>query len=168
MLLEQRAFNEQGMARFGRDLTRAGVVLALYGLVGQLFVPPSVLFPANIINSDLFLELFGVPVQLFRALMAVGVAVFIIRALRAFELERQRRLEAMHSAQRAAEEAQLRAEQQAREQTEALNRELQTAVQELSLLVELTRELVATLDSETLLHDTLQRIVERYPHVDAG
>lgn len=168
MLLEQRAFNEQGMARFGRDLTRAGVVLALYGLVGQLFVPPSVLFPANIINSDLFVELFGVPVQFFRALMAVGVAVFIIRALRAFELERQRRLEAMRSAQRAAEEAQLRAEQQAREQTEALNRELQTAVQELSLLVELTRELVATLDSETLLHDTLQRIVERYPHVDAG
>src|SRR5690606_30277825 len=104
----------------------------------------------------------------FRALMAVCVAVFVIRALRAFELDRQRRLEAMRAAQRAAEEAQLRAEQQAREQTEALNRELQTAVQELSLQVELTRQLVATLDSETLLHDTLQRIVERYPHVDAG
>lgn len=168
MLLEQRAFGEQGMARFGRDLTLAAIALLLYGLVGQLFVPPSVLFPANVINSDLFVELFGVPVQFFRALMAVGVAVFVIRALRAFELDRQRRVAAMRAAQRAAEEAQLQAEQRAREQTEALNRELQTAVQELSLLVELTQELVATLDSGTLLHDTLERIVERFPHVGAG
>jgi signal transduction histidine kinase len=168
MLLEQRAFNERGMVRFGRDLTLAAVALLLYGLIGQLFVPPSVLFPANIINSDLFSELFGVPVQLFRALMGVGVAVFVIRALRAFELERRQRAQAMRAAQRAAEEAKLQAEQRAREQTEALNRELQTAVQELSLLVELTRELVATLDSETLLHDTLQRIVERFPGVGAG
>jgi signal transduction histidine kinase len=168
MFLEQRAFNERGMVRFGRDLNVAATALLLYGLIGQLFVPPSVLFPANVVNSDLFAELFGFPVQFFRTLLAVVVAVFVIRALRAFELERRQRVEAMRAAQRAAEEAKLAAQQRAREQTEELNRELQTAVQELSLLVDLTRELVATLDSETLLHDTLQRIVERLPHVGAG
>jgi GAF domain-containing protein len=168
MLLEQRAFRERGLVLFGRDLTLAAVALLLYGVIGQLFVPRSVLFPANIINSELFLELFGVPVQFFRALMAIVMAVFVIRALRAFELEHRQRLVTMRAAQRAAEEEKLRAQQRAHEQTEQLNRELQTAVQELSLLFELTRSLVATLDSEALLHETLQRIVDRIPHVAAG
>jgi signal transduction histidine kinase len=168
MLLEQRAFRERGLVLFGRDLTLAAVALLLYGVIGQLFVPKSVLFPANIINSELFLELFGVPVQFFRALMAAAMAVFVIRALRAFELEHRQRLVTMRAAQRAAEEEKLRAQQRAHEQTEQLNRELQTAVQELSLLFELTRSLVATLDSEALLHETLQRIVNLIPRVAAG
>lgn len=168
MLLEQRAFRERGLVLFARDLTLAAIALLLYGVVGQLFVPRSVLFPADVINSELFVELFGVPVQFFRALMAAAMALFVIRALRAFELEHRQRLVAMHAAQRAAEEEKRRAQQRAHEQTEQLNRELQTAVQELSLLFELTRSLVATLDSETLLQDTLQRIVGSIPHVAAG
>jgi signal transduction histidine kinase len=168
MLLEQRAFRERGLVLFGRDLTLAAVALLLYGVVGQLFVPRSVLFPADVINSELFLELFGVPVQFFRALMAAAMALFVIRALRAFELEHRQRLVTMRAAQRAAEVEKRRAQQRAHEQTEQLNRELQTAVQEVSLLFELTRSLVATLDSETLLQDTLQRIVSSIPHVAAG
>lgn len=168
MLLEQRAFRERGMVMFGRDLILAAVALLLYGVVGQLFVPKSVLFPANIINDELFGNLFGVPVQFFRALMAAAMAIFMIRALRAFELEHRQRLVTMQAAQRAAEGEKQLAQQRAHQQTERLNRELQTAVQELSLLLDLTRSLVATLDSEALLHETLQRIVDRIPHVSAG
>jgi signal transduction histidine kinase len=168
MLLEQRAFRERGMVMFGRDLILAAVALVLYGVVGQLFVPKSILFPANIINDELFRDLFGVPVQFFRAVMATGMAFFMTRALRAFELEHRQRLVTMRTAQRAAEEEKRLAQERAHQQTEKLNRELQTAVQELSLLFDLTRSLVATLDSETLLHETLQRIVDRIPHVAAG
>ncbi|MDT8305173.1 MAG: GAF domain-containing sensor histidine kinase [Anaerolineae bacterium] len=168
MLLEYRAFRERGMVMFGRDLVVAAAALLLYGVVGQLFVPKSVLFPANIINDELFGNLFGVPVQFFRALMAAIMAFFVTRALRAFELEHRQRLLTMQAAQRAAEAEKQLAQQRAHQQTEELNRELQTAVQELSLLFELTRSLVATLDSEALLHQTLQRIVDRIPHVSAG
>lgn len=68
--LEQRAFQLRGMPAFGRMLLWAAVVLALYGSIGQIFTPPSFFFPATVINSELFLQLFGVPVQVFRTAMA--------------------------------------------------------------------------------------------------
>ncbi|MFW6183509.1 MAG: hypothetical protein ACOC8X_06915, partial [Chloroflexota bacterium] len=92
MILEQRAFRERGMVPFSKDLQWAAASLILYGVVGQLFPAPSVLFPANIVNSELFLSLFGFPVQFFRAVMAAVTAVSTIRALRAFELEHQQHL----------------------------------------------------------------------------
>src|SRR5690606_38866408 len=87
--LEQRNFKARGMARFGRALLGAAVALLLYGLIGQLFVRPSFIFPSTVINSALFLDLFGFPVQVFRAVLTILMAAFIIRALNAFEIENQ-------------------------------------------------------------------------------
>jgi signal transduction histidine kinase len=66
--------------------------LAAYGVIGQTFTNPSALPPSTVINSDLFYELFGFPVQLFRAVMAILATIFVVRFLRAFEVERQQRL----------------------------------------------------------------------------
>ncbi|MBZ0296363.1 MAG: hypothetical protein K8L99_27630, partial [Anaerolineae bacterium] len=65
---QRRNFREHGMGRFVRDLAIAGMALALYGVIGQMITRPSVVFPSNILNSDLFLEFFGFPIQYFRAL----------------------------------------------------------------------------------------------------
>jgi len=80
LISQGRVFADRGMARFGRDLAWAALAFALYGVVGQVFVTKSALPPSNIINSDLFLRLFGVPVQLFRGVMAAVVAITVIRA----------------------------------------------------------------------------------------
>ena len=85
-------FREAGMARFGRDSLFAALALATYGVIGQTFTNPSALPPSTVINSDLFYELFGFPVQLFRAVMAILATIFVVRFLRAFEVERQQRL----------------------------------------------------------------------------
>ncbi len=85
-------FREAGMARFGRDSLFAALALAAYGVVGQTFTNPSALPPSTVINSDLFFEVFGFPVQLFRAVMAILATIFVVRFLRAFEVERQQRL----------------------------------------------------------------------------
>lgn len=154
IVLEQRAFRARGMPEFGRALLWAGVALALYGLIGQVFVTPSFLFPANIVNADLFLRLTGFPVQLFRAVTAVFMAVFVIRALRAFEFESRQRLTA--------------AQEVARREIEQRNREMQTAVQELSLLYDLSRSLAATIDRETLLQTTTAQVFERLPRIGGG
>jgi len=168
MILEQRAFRERGMAAFGRDLQWAAVALLLYGLVGQSFTTPSVLFPSNVINSELFFALFGIPIQLFRACMAALVAIFIIRALRAFELEHLQHLSAAREARQAAQQNALRTQQQARQETEALNRELQTAVQDLSLLYDLSRKLAGTLELDVLLAETFEMVLRSIPRVQAG
>jgi len=144
------------VASFGRDLAWAGLAFALYGVVGQVFVTRSALPPSNIINSDLFLRLFGVPVQLFRGVMAAVVAITIIRALRVFESERDRRL-------REAEQAALEAERRVQRETAQLNRQLQEAVNELSVLFEMSRILATTLDWQAVLNLAAAKAVDLLP-----
>jgi signal transduction histidine kinase len=123
-LWRQRAiFREQGMGPFVRDLTIAALALALYGIVGQFFVRPSAVFPSMVINSDLFLQITGFPIQLFRAVMAAIVAISMIRVLRALEVENQQRLDSI-------EHARAKTEQLSREELSRLNAELQAANEE--------------------------------------
>jgi signal transduction histidine kinase len=98
LVRQQRAFREQGLVRFGRDSLWAAVAFGWYGVFGQLFTRPSLVFPSSFLNSDLFLHLFGIPVELLRATMATVAAVFVIRSLRAFEVERAGQLNELQQA----------------------------------------------------------------------
>jgi signal transduction histidine kinase len=106
LIAQQRAFRQAGLKRFGRDSLWAAVAFAWYGVVGQIFTQASRLPPSHILNQDLFLRLFGFPVQMFRAGMAVVIAAFVIRFLRAFEVEHQRQITELQIAR--LEEAQRR------------------------------------------------------------
>jgi signal transduction histidine kinase len=102
---QQRAFRRAGMTRFGRDSLWAAVAFAWYGLLGQAFTRESALPPSTVINQGLFLELFGFPVQLMRATAAVVAAIFVIRFLRSFEVERRAQIAELQAARiREAEE----------------------------------------------------------------
>lgn len=142
ILLEQRTFKERGMGDFGRALLWAALTLCLYGLIGQAFPPRSILFPSTLLNSELFLRQFGFPVQLFRAIIATVMAVLVIRALRAFELDRQRQLMAANEARLAAKSEALAIQRQAQIETEQLNRDLQAAILELQAREELRCQLL--------------------------
>ncbi len=168
IILEQRSFKERGMPGFGRALFGAAIALALYGSVGQIFVTPSFLFPANIINAELFFNLFGFPVQLFRAVMAVITAFFIIQALRAFEVETLQQITTANEARLAAQQEALAIQETAQKETEVINKELQQAVQELSILYELSRNLAATIDRDTLLQQTVTQVFDTLPRIGGG
>ena len=105
LIVQQRTFRKAGMAQFGRDSLWAAVAFAWYGVVGQTFTRQSLLPPSTVVNEYLFLEFFGFPVQALRGAAAVVVAVFVVRSLRAFEVERQQQVaelqaERLHEAQR--------------------------------------------------------------------
>ena len=168
IVLEQRTFRERGMSRFGRALLGAAVVLFIYGVVGQMFTRPSFLFPSSVLNSRTFLEWFGFPVQVLRATMAVLMAYFIIRALNVFEIESQERLDEARRQRRLAQEEALRTQQEARRETEALNRELQMAVKDLTLLFSLSSQLAGTLDRSELMAEAVPLLVGALPQVNAG
>jgi signal transduction histidine kinase len=93
LIAQQRVFRQAGLSSFGRDSLWAAIAFLWYGLVGQVFTNNSPLFPSNIINSDVFLNIFGFPVQLLRAAAAGVAAIFIIRVLRAFDYETRRQIE---------------------------------------------------------------------------
>ena len=92
LVAQQREFRRAGLARFGRDSLWAAVAFAWYGVVGQVFTKVSPLPPSNVINQALFYELFGFPVQLLRAVVAIVGAFFVIRFLRSSEVETQRHI----------------------------------------------------------------------------
>lgn len=125
LMRQQRTFREHGMPQFGRDLVWAATALALFGVVGQMFVRQTALIPSTFLNSATFLQWFGIPIQLFRGVMAAALAFFIARALNAFDLENQRRLDAAIGAKVEAQEAQLEAERSNRQEIEHLYREVQ-------------------------------------------
>jgi signal transduction histidine kinase len=106
LIVQQREFRRAGMAEFGRDSLWAAIAFLWYGIAGQTFPMESPLPPSNVIHEELFIQLFGFPVQLLRAITAVFAAYFIIRVLRSFEVETRRRIVELQEAR--LEEAQRR------------------------------------------------------------
>ncbi len=112
LVVQQRAFRRAGLTRFGRDSLWASIAFGWYGLVGQIFTTPSLLPPSTFLNADLFQTLFGFPIQLLRAVTAVFASVFVIRFLRAFQVESDRKIAELQEARlnEARQREELRAE----------------------------------------------------------
>lgn len=112
LIVQQRAFRRAGLVSFGRDSLWASVAFGWYSLVGQLFVQPSALPPSTFLNSDLFLLFLGFPIQLLRAVTAMFASIFVIRFLRAFQVESDRKIAQLQEQQlhESQQREQLRAE----------------------------------------------------------
>ena len=104
LILQRQKFLLAGMRGFGRDVAAAAIAFGLYGGIGQLFVAPSNVFPSSFLNSVVFQDWFGFPIQLFRSVMACIAAIGIISSLRAFEEETRQRIESLNNAQQAERE----------------------------------------------------------------
>jgi signal transduction histidine kinase len=98
LVAQQRVFRKAGLVSFGRDALWAAVTFGWYGLMGQSFVQMTSLPPSNVINQTLFASLFGFPIQLFRAVMAMLASFFVIRFLRAFQVEIERQIASLQEA----------------------------------------------------------------------
>ena len=99
LMAQRREFERSGLGLFGFDCMMAALAFAIYGVVGQAFTRQSVVPPSTIINTDLFLSLFGFPVQLLRAGMAIMSSYFVMRFLRSFEVEQRAEIVRLQSAQ---------------------------------------------------------------------
>ena len=62
-----------------RSLAAAAACFAVYAVVVGLIVPPAPFFPATHINQASFLHVVGLPVQLFRAVLAVALTACLWR-----------------------------------------------------------------------------------------
>lgn len=98
LVVQQRAFRRSGLIRFGRDALWAAITFAWYGLLGQFITKATPIFPSNVVNQQTFFDLFGFPIQLFRAVTAVAAALFVIRFLRAFQVETERKIAELQAA----------------------------------------------------------------------
>ena len=90
-----RAANQSRLASY---FTMASTGFFFYG-VTQFFVPVVEFFPASLINSQVFLNLAGFPIQVLRAAMALLVTMGLLRAIQMMDARRQAQLFAAQHAQ---------------------------------------------------------------------
>jgi signal transduction histidine kinase len=162
---ERQTFRQRGMEIFVSDLTVAAIALALYGVFGQIFVSETALPPSKVINTELFIDIFQFPIQLFRAALATIVAFSMIRVLRALEVENQQRIAAMERRQR-------ELEQQSRQELARLNHELkQINYEREQLLAEVSKRDAmrgVLLHRITAAQEAERRRIARELHDDTG
>jgi signal transduction histidine kinase len=159
LIRERRDFHARGMSQYGRSLLWAALAFFVYGALGQVFTRPSLVFPSQTINTALFLQVFGVPVQVLRTAAAIVIALALGSALRAFEQENRIRLARANKARLEAQAAALDAQARRAREVEALNVQLSTTARELFALVELSRILTSTVDLDRLVTDALGQVV---------
>ncbi|MCE8425660.1 MAG: PAS domain S-box protein [Candidatus Methanoperedens sp.] len=63
------------------------LLFGLYGIFGGWIVTQATFYPASAINNIWFITSFGIPVQIFRALIAVGIAWSLWNILNIFNIE---------------------------------------------------------------------------------
>lgn len=142
---QRRTIKDPEMQRFAVYFTFAAICMLIYGVVGQLFVKQTLIFPAKIINEDLFLWIFGFPVQVLRALMAIILSFAMISALRVLEIENEQRMKGIEKARRDIE-------YRSREELSRVNASLQASEAE-------ARQLLAELKKrDTIRTEFLQQV----------
>lgn len=77
----------------------AGIALGVYAVLGGLIPPPVDFFPGNLLNRETFTDFVGIPPLVFRSLTGLVIAVTLIRALEVFDVETERRIEALEQHQ---------------------------------------------------------------------
>jgi len=165
LLRERRDFHKRGMSSYGQALLWAALAFFVYGVIGQLFVRPSIIAPSQVLNTALFVRLFGFPVQLLRGAAAVAIAATLGNALRAFEAEGRLRLARANKARIEAQAAALDAQARRTREVEALNAQLRSTTRDLSILVEMSRTLSSTIDLDRVLHYALYQITNSFESV---
>ncbi|SCY93620.1 sensor histidine kinase [Alkaliphilus peptidifermentans] len=68
------------------------VLFVVYGILAGILVRKKDFFPANILNNELFIRIFGIPVELGRGITAVAITFFFIKAIDIFRWETDERI----------------------------------------------------------------------------
>lgn len=85
--------------RIVRTLEIAGISLGVYAFLGGLIPPPVEFFPGNWLNTAVFTRVMVAPPSIYRSLMGLITLVAVVRALEVFDLETERRIEALEQQQ---------------------------------------------------------------------
>jgi signal transduction histidine kinase len=117
-LRQWRGLMRAGLGQARKMMLGAAAAFLFYALVAGLVVPESPFGTSPWLNYALVLDVTGVPVQLWRALSAIGLLFFVVRAFGVFEEERALRMAALRAERERAHAEALSAQAQARESAE--------------------------------------------------
>lgn len=82
-----------GLVGIAEGFRRLGLLFLTYGVLAGLIVRKTSLFPANVLNNELFMRIFLVPVELVRAVAAVLITLLFTQVLELFSWENNKNIE---------------------------------------------------------------------------
>ncbi len=170
LLAERPRLARMGLPHLAGQCTWAAAFFFVTAFAAGLVVPPAPYPPADFLNYSSFFALTGVPVQVLRALAAVAIAFCVVRVLRVFSIEYDRKLERAIESQLKAQNEALEAQRAAQAAIEAWNKELEERVRqrtheletrnrELAVLNSLATRISQSLNLGELLRVTLERVL---------
>ncbi|MFT9493527.1 sensor histidine kinase [Anaerosolibacter sp.] len=81
-----------GFTRVSYKIKGLAVLFAAYAILAGLVVRKINFFPANIINTELFRMVFGFPVELGRAVTAIGITMLFVGIIDVFKWETNKKI----------------------------------------------------------------------------
>lgn len=87
------------------------ILFLVYGILAGLIVRRVEIFPATMLNVETFYTVFKFPVELARALTAIGIMILFLKILNLFKWENQQTIQRLTKAQAANRERRLIAQQ---------------------------------------------------------
>ncbi|KUO53627.1 MAG: hypothetical protein APF76_12540 [Desulfitibacter sp. BRH_c19] len=87
ILLQKKEFNKFGFPKFFRALEFAGISMIVYGFSAGLVVPPGSVGLSRVINSDLFFQITGLPIEVIRGFTGLILSVSVLAILQVFDKE---------------------------------------------------------------------------------
>jgi len=146
MFLHSRILREMKLPRIARNCIGGALAFGLKMIFAGLIVDPAPYFPASILNESSFLAVVGVPVQIFRTITTLAIAYFVVRILRVFEIEQDRRLEAASQQSFQAQREALEAQRQACEEIENWSKTLEGMISGIATAISQPLDLKEMLD----------------------
>lgn len=171
LVAQARTLDMLDLRPIARDARFAAATFLLNALVAGLVVPPGQRFPALPVNYELFLAIFGIPVQVVRAASALATAYFVLRVLRVFRIQMMRQMELANRRQIQAQQEALAVERRAQAEMERWNRELEDRIrQRTAEIAQRNKQLLAvnsiaaslsqSFDLKEVLGQTLRKTIE--------
>lgn len=92
--IQKEEFIAFGHKKFIKVLLLASTSFFIYGVAAGFFVPEGPVFFARLINSEVFFQITGLPIELIRATSGLLMAISILKLIQVFDQEYLERLRA--------------------------------------------------------------------------
>lgn len=92
LYLNSRVIEKNKSYKMAKRYKSLAIIFFLYGLLEGLLVNKMNFFPANIVNSQLFMEIFGFPTQILKASVGIFINILLIKVIDTFGWEQKEKI----------------------------------------------------------------------------
>lgn len=92
LMRSARALGPLALPPVGTALRAAAVAFGIYAVLGGVIGMPAPFPPADMLNGQAILEGIGIPIEVWRSIAGLAIAIAIVRSLELFERETDRQL----------------------------------------------------------------------------